>query len=159
GQTARRRDAQSVTDEPFLNRVLFSQKILIKRIDRALAGRAGLRDDRHARVLLPLGQGRQGGASRRPPRGLPRGAPGARLATPAGGWDGMLPPGHRVVGHAPGRRDAPPAPAWKIIKKKSPPRGVEPGAGARIGRGWPWIAGYSRTAPDMTKIGRRPFLR
>lgn len=40
----------------------------------------------------------EGGASRRSPQGLPRGAPRTSLGGLAGGGEGWLPPGHRVVG-------------------------------------------------------------
>ena len=33
-----------------------------------------------------------------------------------------------------------------------------PGAGARIGRDYPWTAGHSRIAPDATKICPRPYV-
>jgi hypothetical protein len=50
------------------------------------------------RTQLGLSRGYVGVASRQPPRGLPRAAPGASLAHPADGREGMLPPGQRVAG-------------------------------------------------------------
>jgi hypothetical protein len=51
-----------------------------------------------ARTKLRHGQGVCGVASRQPPRGLPRAAPGASLAHAADSEKTMLPPGQRVVG-------------------------------------------------------------
>jgi hypothetical protein len=77
-----------------------------------VAGRAGrLRDDR-PRVLLRLGIGGQGVPSRRPPRGLPRGARGqAWEAQPVVGRN--VAPGTPHGRAAPGRRDTTRTPACK----------------------------------------------
>jgi hypothetical protein len=59
------------------------------------------------RVLLRIGRGGRGVASPRPPqKGLPHGSPGAEPSDARIGVCGGLPPGCRVVGLAPGRRDA-----------------------------------------------------
>lgn len=64
----------------------------------ALAGRAGLRDGPTS--AEPGSVGWRGVASRRPPRGLPRDSPGARLPSSAGGGEGWCPRGATRLGYA-----------------------------------------------------------
>jgi hypothetical protein len=77
--------------------------------NHALARRADLRDSRHQHQSRHGVRG-WGGASHRPPQGLPRGKPG-RL-----GWrlTGDVAPGAPRGRATPGRWDAPPAPACEI---------------------------------------------
>jgi hypothetical protein len=84
---------------------LVSQKILSIYVDHALAGRASLRDGR-LRTLLRLGRVGRGVTSHRPPRMATTRQPGRRARRRTHRFRRELPPGCRVVGLAPGRRDA-----------------------------------------------------